>query len=148
MNLSPFPHSLSISSSLSHSLSIFLHPRCNDAASCATLILCSSSFMSKKTYSRIAIVVLMYFHIIMILIRSNQFLDLDILLGHRLTQTSPLGFAHPDLPRIYDKYITYEHDRNHQFYIFGRQETCMSCKLKTKFSGLLWGKKTHIDWIH
>ena len=82
--------------------------------------------------------------------RLNQFLDLDILLGHRLTQTSPVGFAHPDLPRIYDKYITYEHDRNHQFYIFGRQETCMNCKLKTKFSELLWYtyKKTHIDWIH
>ena len=44
--------------------------------------------------------------------------------------------------------LTYEHDRNHQFYIFGRQETCMSCKLKTKFSELLWVKKTHINWIH
>ena len=42
MNLSPFPHfltvSLFISSSFSHSLSIFSQPGCQAAASCATLI--------------------------------------------------------------------------------------------------------------
>ena len=37
VNISPYPHSLSISCSLSHSLSIFSHPGCKDAASCATL---------------------------------------------------------------------------------------------------------------
>ena len=36
--LSPFPHSLSISSSFSHSPSIFLQPGCQDATICATLI--------------------------------------------------------------------------------------------------------------
>ena len=39
VNLSPFPHSLSISSSFSHSLSIFLQPGCQAATICATLIL-------------------------------------------------------------------------------------------------------------
>ena len=34
---SPFPHSLSISSSFSHSLSIFSQPGCQAATSCATL---------------------------------------------------------------------------------------------------------------
>ena len=36
--LSLFPHSLSISSSFSHSLSIFSQPGCQDATICATLI--------------------------------------------------------------------------------------------------------------
>ena len=36
--ISPFPHSLSISSSFSHSLSIFSQPGCQAAASCATLV--------------------------------------------------------------------------------------------------------------
>ena len=34
--LSPFPHSLSISSSFSHYLSIFSQPGCQAATSCAT----------------------------------------------------------------------------------------------------------------
>ena len=38
VSLSPFPHSLSISSSFSHSLSIFLQPGCQAATICATLI--------------------------------------------------------------------------------------------------------------
>ena len=36
--LTPFPHSLSISSSFSYSLSIFSHFGCKDAASCAILV--------------------------------------------------------------------------------------------------------------
>ena len=46
--LSPFPHSLSISSLFPHSLSISSHPGCKDAADCATLI---SYFKLKSTWA-------------------------------------------------------------------------------------------------
>ena len=50
VNLSPFPHSLSISSSFSYSFSIFLQPGCQAAASCATL---SSGYPALNIFSRI-----------------------------------------------------------------------------------------------
>ena len=49
--LSPFPHSLTISSSFSHYLSILLQPGCQEATICATLVYANRLFSKIKTTS-------------------------------------------------------------------------------------------------